>query len=166
MARIDKADHARILQLIDTEGRKVADVAAEYGCTPANIYALCRKLRAAPMNHPEPKPAATAVPAKPPTDLFAAAASPPPAVATVTQLPPAKAPSSPAASKPVGARLAKPGFGLIMRTDDGETTAPFASLEDLLTAIKPILRSAARSPDPVWFSIGPIDLAAIDIDAA
>ena len=45
MARIGKDQHPRILQLVDTEHRKVAEVAAEYGCTPANIYALLSKLR-------------------------------------------------------------------------------------------------------------------------
>jgi hypothetical protein len=68
----------------------------------------------------------------------------------------------------VGARLAKPGFGLLMRTADGEETlAPFRSLEDLLSAIKPILRASANSSDPVWFSLQPVDLATIeDADAA
>ena len=45
MARIGKSDHPRILQMVDNEHRKVAEVAAEYGCTPANIYALLAKLR-------------------------------------------------------------------------------------------------------------------------
>ena len=45
MARISKAEHPRILQMVDSEHRKVAEVAAEYGCTPANIYALLSKLR-------------------------------------------------------------------------------------------------------------------------
>ena len=45
MARITKAEHPRILQMVDSEHRKVAEVAAEYGCTPANIYALLSKLR-------------------------------------------------------------------------------------------------------------------------
>jgi len=69
---------------------------------------------------------------------------------------------------PVGARLAKSGFGLLMRTADGdETMAPFRSLEDLLSAIKPILRASANSSDPVWFSLQPVDLATIeDSDAA
>jgi len=47
MARIDKAEHAKILQAVEVERRKVAEVAAEYGCTPANIYALLGKLRRA-----------------------------------------------------------------------------------------------------------------------
>ena len=38
-----------------------------------------------------------------------------------------------------------------MRSADGEENlTPFRSLEDLLSAIKPILWSGARSPDPVW----------------
>jgi hypothetical protein len=43
---------------------------------------------------------------------------------------------------------------------------PFRSLDDLLSAIKPILRAGARSPEPVWFSLQPVDLATIDVDAA
>ena len=66
-----------------------------------------------------------------------------------------------------GSTLAKAGFGLAMRTDDGdENITPFRSLDDLLSAIKPILRSAARSQDTVWFSIQPVDLATIEVDAA
>ena len=58
-------------------------------------------------------------------------------------------------------------MGLIMRTLDGEETmTPFRSLDDLLSAIKPILRAGARSPEPVWFSLQPVDLATIDVDAA
>jgi hypothetical protein len=67
----------------------------------------------------------------------------------------------------VGAKLAKPGMGLLMRTPDGEETmTPFRSLDDLLSAIKPMLRAGARSPEPVWFSLQPVDLATIDVDAA
>lgn len=67
----------------------------------------------------------------------------------------------------IGARRAKGGVGLITRTADGEeTTVPFRSLDDLLSAIKPILREGARSPDPVWFSIQPVDLSEIEMDAA
>jgi hypothetical protein len=48
-----------------------------------------------------------------------------------------------------------------MRTSDGEETAhPFRSLEELLSASKPILRSASRSPEPIWFSIQQVDLDA------
>ena len=45
MARISKTDHSRILHLVEVERRKVVEVAAEYGCTPANIYALLGKMR-------------------------------------------------------------------------------------------------------------------------
>ena len=71
------------------------------------------------------------------------------------------------ASAAVGGKLAKPGMGLLMRTPDGEETmTPFRSLDDLLSAIKPILRAGARSPEPVWFSLQSVDLATIDVDAA
>ena len=67
----------------------------------------------------------------------------------------------------VGTTLAKPGMALMMRTAEGEENlAPFRSLDDLLSVIKPILRAAARSPDAVWFSIQPVDLASLDRDAA
>ena len=67
----------------------------------------------------------------------------------------------------VGAAQAKPGVGLMMRTVDGEENlTPFRSLDDLLSAVKPILRAAARSPDAVWFCIQPLDLASLDNDAA
>jgi hypothetical protein len=65
----------------------------------------------------------------------------------------------------VGGALAKPGFGLMMRTEDGdENMTPFRSLDDLLSAVKPILRTAACSTDPVWFSIQSVDLSALDGD--
>ena len=67
----------------------------------------------------------------------------------------------------VGARLSKPGMGLVMRTEDGEETmTPFRSIDDLLSAIKPILRASARSQDAVWFSLQSVDLSAIEVDAA
>ncbi|MCB8883839.1 hypothetical protein ACELLULO517_26570 [Acidisoma cellulosilytica] len=70
--------------------------------------------------------------------------------------------------KPVlGARLSKPGMGLVMRTEDGEETmTPFRSIDDLLSAIKPILRASARGTDAVWFSLQPVDLSLIEMDAA
>ena len=204
MAKINKADHAEILRLVDVENRKVAEVAADYGCTPANIYTLLVKLRRARGREPvadtpdvEPPPAET-TPANPPeitnrqAGLFAeppaptakpaekvaaapapikpkpqqsrppAAASPAPTAATVTDLP-----RKGTGRGGVGGALAKPGFGLVMRTADGEDSmTPFRSLEDLLSAIKTILRGAARSPDAVWFSIQQIDLASLDSDAA
>ena len=67
----------------------------------------------------------------------------------------------------LGASLAKPGMALVMRTAEGEENRiPFRSLDDLLSAVKPILRAAARSPDAVWFPIQPVDLASLDSDAA
>ncbi len=174
MRRIGKADHAAILHKVDVERRKVAEVAAEYGCTPANIYALLSKLRraapepvVAPEPAPEPVPAVAAVAVD--ADLFAVAAPAPQAPAprpnvsaTVTELP-----RRGVAKDGVGAAKAKPGVALMMRTAEGEeTSTPFRSLDDLLSAVKPILRAAARSPDAVWFCIQPVDLAALDSDAA
>jgi len=203
MAKIRKADHPKILHLVDVENRKVAEVAAEFGCTPANIYTLLIKLRRARGRDPvadtpdvDVPPAATeATPADPPeiTDRQAGLFANPPApvakrVETVAATPAPVKPKPqqsrpPAAASPaatvtdlprkgtgrggVGASLAKPGFGLVMRTADGEDNlTPFRSLEDLLSAIKTILRGAARSPDTVWFSIQQIDLATLDSDAA
>jgi hypothetical protein len=107
----------------------------------------------------------------PASDLFAAAVEapaqpvkpaappPPPVSATVTELPRKRG--------GIGASLAKPGFGLTMRAGDGdENMTPFRSLEDLLSAVKPILRASAKNPEPVWFSIQPIDLTTIEFDAA
>ena len=45
MPRIPREEHAAILQRVDVEGQKVAEVAAAYGCTPANIYAILARLR-------------------------------------------------------------------------------------------------------------------------
>src|SRR3954471_24308855 len=45
MPRIPREEHAAILHRVDVEGQKVAEVAAAYGCTPANIYAILAKLR-------------------------------------------------------------------------------------------------------------------------
>ncbi len=226
MARIGKAEHPRILQMVDGENRKVAEVAAEYGCTPANIYALLSKLRREARPSPEPEtrdsspaegsglppvdsPASTAAAAPVLPDLFA-----PELLARDPASSPGKRPSrtpvgtdrlvavtapteSPAPTVPprqpepvatpvhtanvtdlarqgsakkaggMGAAMAKPGVGLIMRTAEGEENlTPFRSLDDLLSAVKPILRAAARSPDAVWFSIQPVDLASLDSDAA
>jgi hypothetical protein len=211
MARIGKADHARILQLVDVEGMKVAEVATEYGCTPAKLYALLGKLRRAPTldkptldkpmlenqgreddagdmpaaaaavtsgaqdaSLPLPVPAATtplndlfstaAAPLAPPAPPAQAAPAPPSSPGNVTALPL----KGPVAKKSgVGASLAKPGYGLAMRTAEGEeNVTPFRSLEDLLSMVKPMLRAAARSPDAVWFSIRQIDLSMVDYDAA
>ncbi len=236
MARISKEEHSRILRMVDSEHRKVAEVAAEYGCTPANIYALLSKLRRRNVPDTEavgiPEEAAhgpissnaalpplstagqpTVTPAVP--DLFeldpkleAAVVheakagrqrnqpvvaltrmanvktpelAPLPALAAVQQQEPDIVSARPARSVvtqlPVpsparkggglGASLAKPGVALVMRTAEGEENmTPFRSLDDLLSAVKPILRAAARSPDAVWFSIQPVDLASLDSDAA
>jgi transposase-like protein len=221
MARIKRDDHARILQMVDVERRRVADIAAEYGCSTANIHALVGKLRrrtageqaaatavqtplaldqaqvveAAPLaadanddvveaSGPEPETPADArlnviaferdtAPVAPeamnrPPRLEVA----PPQVTVVSKPSSDAGPlyrptASGGGTAAIGARLAKPGFGLIMRTADGEENmTPFRSLDELLSAIKPILRASARSSEPVWFSLRPVDLATIDIDAA
>ena len=237
MARIGKAEHPRILQMVDDENRKVAEVAAEYGCTPANIYALLSKLRRDARSSPEIETPDTSLLDKPglfpaedpaPSDAGTAAVTPalpdlfasdvhthePAAPAAVTgkrrgsttveidrvaavrasteapALQAAAAPQldpEPVASTPIhaanvtdlprqgrtkkaggtGAAPAKPGMALMMRTAEGEENlTPFRSLDDLLSAVKPILRAAARSPDAIWFSIQPVDLASLDSDAA
>jgi len=129
-----------------------------------------------------PAPAETAA------DLFAAVAEPvvsEPAVVAVPATPAPRAPAPPAAiaSAPaaanvrelkqpanrngIGAKAAKPGYGLVMRTAEGEDSmTPFRSLDDLLSAVKPILRAAVRSPEAVWFSIQQVDLSTIEFDAA
>ena len=266
MARIRKDDHPRILRMIEVEHLKVADVAAEFGCTPANIYAVVAKARrqnaasAAPEPVQPPLALDEVAPAAPvPASATLADAAPDVATSAATLVEavaeqgasgedgtpvpeanaqgiPAAAGSAPlgsvaaagkatAAAKPsqgaargagskgtadrredssspgaepnrnvvafeaapaaaaarpgraaggrrggagaVGAKLAKPGYGLVMRTPEGEESlTPFRSLDDLLSAIKPILRAAASSPEPVWFSLQPVDLASIDMDAA
>jgi hypothetical protein len=182
MARINKADHAIILRKVEVEECKIGDVAAEYGCSAANLYALLRKLRRAGVQpaaaEPEDEaPAAHAAPAeKPAVDLFAAVAPAPVAVPPAAT--PAVRPVQPAPARAtaeitpmpkgggragVGASLAKPGYALAMRGPEGdENFTPFRSLDDLLSAVKPILRAAARNPEAIWFSIQPIDLATLD----
>ena len=62
-------------------------------------------------------------------------------------------------------RAGKAGYALLMRTRDGEEAVhPFRSLDELLSAAKPILRTAARSPEPIWFSIQQVDLEALEDD--
>ena len=93
-----------------------------------------------------PTPSMAAVPRQ---ELPAGAASTPRAV--VERLP---APGAIRKAAGVGASLSKPGMALVMRTAEGEENmTPFRSIDDLLSAVKPILRAAARSPDMVWFSI-------------
>jgi transposase-like protein len=194
MARIKKEDHARILYLVDIERQTVREIAAEFGCTPAAIYSLLTKLRReasgagptpgetqpplalgeemaddglTPEALPVSQPAATAEPRPPEEHRVVTFERPVPALAPApvpVQLREEVRRPAPAA---VGAKLAKPGMGLLMRTPDGEETmTPFRSLDDLLSAIKPMLRAGARSPEPVWFSLQPVDLATIDVDAA
>ena len=192
MPRIAREDHATIRHRVDVEGHKVAEVAAAYGCTPANIYAILAKLRrqeapaagqvvaAASVSEaqasdaasadllsglsseaPEPEPSAT--PPEQPGSVAANTAVP--AAREPTPQPRSRrqeAPAGPAKPVPIP-RAAKAGYGLLMRASDGEEAVhPFRSLEELLSAAKPILRMAARSPEPVWFSIQPIDLAALE----
>ncbi|GAB0119100.1 hypothetical protein [Acidisoma sp. 7E03] len=178
MARLSKEDQTRILVLVTEEHRPVRAVAAEMGCTPAAIYALLGRLRrergaeepavAQPPLALETEPAhlPAVVLQHPAEDIVSVPAlalpAAPPAPVPVPQTP---APRS--AERPMGARLSKPGMGLITRSADGdESVMPFRSLDDLLSAIKPILREGARSPEPVWFSLQTIDLAALDVDAA
>jgi transposase-like protein len=194
MARIKKEDHARILHLVDVERRAVREIAAEFGCTPATIYSLLTKLRrgaaGAPQEESETQPplaledgvlpdaaapvvaAAMAAAPQPEADPAPVAVAAPKTERKVVAF--ERAASAPVreetarpAATTVGAKLAKPGMGLMMRTADGEETmTPFRSLDDLLSAIKPMLRASARSPEPVWFSLQPVDLATIDVDAA
>ena len=235
MARIGRQEHPRILQMVDGGHRKVAEVVAEYGCTPANIYALLGKLRRKAARGVETagavtnvaqgvsplgveqrlSPVAAALAAiGAGSDLFApgSGTGEPPVseathgkrhtpstahvvgakdvgvpqrrstaslVAVPRQELPGVAPLTPRSvverlpapntrkTAGVGATLSKPGTALVMRTADGEENlTPFRSLDDLLSAVKPIQRAAARSPDAVWFSIQPVDLASLDSDAA
>ena len=188
MARISKADHAIILRKIEVDECKISEVAAEYSCSTANLYALLRKLRRAGVMPapPEPEEPAASLPEgavpKAAADLFAAPApakpapprpaaplARPPAPAFVASAAPAR-PSAEIVPMPkgggrggVGASLAKPGYALAMRGPEGdENLTPFRSLDDLLSAVKPILRAAARNPEAIWFSIQPIDLATLD----
>lgn len=45
MAKISRDEYAEILRLADQEKMKVAKIAEQYECTPANIYAILSKLR-------------------------------------------------------------------------------------------------------------------------
>jgi hypothetical protein len=194
MARIKKDDHARILHLVDIDRRPVREIASEYGCSPANIYTLLTKLRRGanstaveegkaqqPLALEEGvEPEAVAPVAAPPVIADAAPpvlvlpahpAEPQPDRTVVNFERTAAAPTRTEPSRPepskLGAKLAKPGMGLVMRTADGEETmTPFRSIDDLLSAIKPSLRASARSAEPVWFSLQPVDLSTIDVDAA
>lgn len=190
MPRIAREEHARIRERVEVGGEKVAGVAASYGCTPANIYAILAKLRqageagsaepvasAADPAPALPRPIAAAVPEP---DMISAGPRVPteadPKGAPLEEPMPAKAVpvpvTPPPLPKPSASRERSPspaprgfkaGHALMMRTGDGEEAVnPFRSLEDLLSAAKPILRNAARSPEPVWFSIQPVDLDALE----
>jgi hypothetical protein len=196
MPRIAREDQMTIRYRIEVDKQKVAEVAAAYGCTPANIYAILAKLRrqeapkagqavAASVAEVEAMDAASA-------DLLSGLAATPPQLATPAMAPaaepeqPAMATASPSVS-PVTAsapspaqagrtvtaprppkpaptpRAGKPGYGLLMRASDGEEAIhPFRSLDELLAAAKPILRAAARSPEPIWFSIQQVDIEALE----
>ena len=228
MARIAKSEHATIQRLVEVERKKVPEIAADYGCSPANIYAILTRLRrpspdaandAAPVTiesaasaaesdeaplptpHPAPteqapldlfvpatsgrkeraardsqkrRPApdqATAPEATPLLDVAEAAPTsipaPPPLPAPVAITPPAERPTAQTASRNASASKArlKSGYGLCTRSPEGDDSImPFRSLEDLLSAVKPILRASANAPEPVWFSIQPMDLAEIDLE--
>ena len=209
MARIPREEHAAIRQRVDTDGEKVADIAASYGCTPANIYAILAKVRrqgepasrgpavserpAGPVPSPAPvlstpkdlfeaqreAPSTDAVavaataqptaepaakPAKAAPELTASLGAPLPTPKASAAARPAVAASKAAALPPKG-QVRKPGYALLMRSSDGEEAVnPFRSLDELLSAVKPILRTAARSPEPVWFSIQQVDLDTLDDD--
>ena len=115
--------------------------------------------RAAGVPHKRPAASLAAVPRQ---ELPALA--PPAPGSAVGRLP---APGTTRKVAGVGAALSKPCTALVMRTAEGEENlTPFRSLDDLLSAVKPILRVPARSPDAVWFSIQPVDLASLDSEAA
>ncbi len=199
MPRIAPSEHATILRLVEAEGCKVPDIAAQYGCTPANIYAILTRLRRtespppAPIAAPEPPPPAplelcapppgrkprrprdvqkrrAAEPETPePAPLLAAASArpvvPAPAVPTPPRPEPAPARAAPPPRGAAPKARLKSGYGLCTRSPEGDDTlTPFRSLEDLLSAVKPILRATANSPEPVWFSIQPVDLGSIDVE--
>ena len=170
MAKIQKADQLKIYESVAIEGLKVADLAAQFGCTSQNIYSIVARLRRERTEQALPLPLSivnentvASEPHVPVADLFAApaepeAAMPPPAP------PPTLPPSSARPARPpVKAPALKSGMGLKMRTPEGEDSiVPFKSIEDLLSGIKPYLRDAARAPEPMWFCLERIDLAAFD----
>lgn len=211
MPRIPREEHAAIRQRVDVEGQKITEVAAAYGCTPANIYAILARLRrqgaqevsevvlsasvaeAAPGSapkgpasadlfggmvkaKPDPTPRAAMAPVTPELSVTTPDSLSPPAVT-----PPAPPPARPASPAPLRSggveaaprsslpsptpRSGKAGYALLMRTSDGEEAVnPFRSLDELLSAAKPILRTAAHSPEPIWFSIQQVNLDALEDD--
>jgi hypothetical protein len=197
MARIAKSEHATIQRLVEVERKKVPEIAADYGCSPANIYAILTRLRrpspdavndAAPValrirasmvvmddrttpprtygaSPAGPRPAtsgrgsaardgqkrrptpdqATAPEAAPLLDVAEAAPmpipAPPPLPAPIAITPPAVSPTTQTASRNASAPKArlKSGYGLCTRSPEGDDSImPFRSLEDLLSAVKPM----------------------------
>jgi len=52
-----------------------------------------------------------------------------------------------------------------MRTSNGdEAVHPFLAIEHLLTAVKPLLRTASKSTEPIWFSIQDLDLSQLSFE--
>jgi hypothetical protein len=233
MARIAKSEHATIQRLAEVEGKKVPEIAATYGCTPANIYAILTRLRrpspdaandAAPVAAESeaiaaseadeaesgaellPTPFAATPTEQAPLDLIIPATSgrkaraaregqkrksmpdqaaapesiplldvaetapmqppaPPPLPAPVATTSTKELPTAQTASRSAKGPRLKGGYGLWTRSPEGDDSImPFRSLEDLLSAVKPILRASANAPEPVWFSIQPMDLAEIDLE--
>ena len=139
-----------------------------------------------PPTHPEVVPAAASSPSAlktqseaPSAELIAAAPHPVRPTPAELEVPPPPAakpgrPSGPPANRlSVGgaeaklplskSKAGKTGIALMMRTSDGEEAVhPFRSIEELLSAAKPILRTAAKSPEPIWFSIQTVDLDTLE----
>ncbi|WP_426955617.1 hypothetical protein [Muricoccus radiodurans] len=140
---------------VNTPDAELLRAAAPDQATPVTMPASI-----APIPPTPPEPSAASVASRPP----ARSEQPSPHVAEVVS--PIAAPASKArgpSSASVAQRVGKAGFALMMRTSDGEDTVnPFRSLDELLSAAKPILRTAARSPEPIWFSIQPVDLDALE----
>ena len=143
MPRIAKEEHAKIRERVEIGGEKVAAVAAGYGCTPANIYAILAKLRqaggepavAGPLPAAPELPSATAVlpvqqlefltssppqhvgeAAPPPPDPVPAAAPPEPPARSVPARPSSQGHRSSSAAPRVGCF----SYVLLMLADDGE----------------------------------------------
>ena len=139
MARMAKADSPVSARPALPRGRRAAAIVPIAPLSPAGPLSLFDASPVSPV--PAALEVAPALPARP--------------VAAI--VPPARA----AAAKP---RL-KSGYGLWTRSAEGEDSMmPFRSLDDLLSAVKPILRASAGSPEPVWFSIQPVDLAEMDTE--
>jgi hypothetical protein len=160
MGRVAKAERSRIMPIIGVvEPDSPADTSG--APVPLDLFAASVAEKT-PARRRKPAPA----PAPPPLAPAPLAAAPSPREPTHPPAPPPAAPSpsrpSPPASK---ASLLKRGYGLYTRSAEGDDSiTPFRSLEDLLSAVKPILRATAGNPEPIWFSIQPVDLASIDIE--